>query len=362
MSTSPRLGGASTHTPRWLFAVGAFVLIGLSVVLFIVILNGGTRRGSQSPSTQATSTEIDVPMGVLRPRFLDGVLVPQGQEALPVRALMIDNQVDARPWSGISQAQLVIEAPVEGGITRLLAFFDASSTVPMIGPVRSARPYFVDWAQGWQALYGHVGGSDEALQKIRTLGKAFFDLNEMAYGKFYWRASTRVAPHSTYTKSDFLNEAAILRSATSSVPRVWRFQDASTSTEPTISKIIVGYGGSYSVSWLYSTSTARYTRSQGGKPQRDAEANAVEASNVVVLKTESEVLDSHGRLKVRTVGSGDALIYRNGQKYSARWRRSPGEAIRFESVDGAGLDIPLNRGTTWIEVMTEEAMFSALAQ
>lgn len=296
----------------------------------------------------------------LRPRNLDGVFVPEGQEAFPVRALMIDNQIDARPWSGISQAQLVIEAPVEGGITRFLAFFDATTTVPMIGPVRSARPYFVEWAQGWKALYGHVGGSEEALQKIRSLGKTFFDLNEMAYGKYFWRSPNHVAPHSTYTKSDFLNEAAILRSATSSVPRVWHFQDVSTSTEPTISRFIVGYGGSYSVSWIYSTSTGLYTRSQGGKPQRDAEGNAVEASNVIVLKTESEVLDTYGRLKVRTVGSGDALIYRNGQKYITRWRRSPSEGIRFEGIDGA--DAAVNRGTTWIEVMTEEAMFTALSK
>lgn len=356
MSTLPPRRGTSTHTPRWLFAVGACVLLVVSGIILVFVITGKTRKSTNDGSVIVSdTTTTTVESGPLRTRHLDGALVPMGEEALPVRAVMIDNQIDARPWSGVSEANLVIEAPVEGGITRLMAFFDATSTVEKIGPVRSARPYFVDWAQGWGAMYTHVGGSDEALNKIKNLGKNIHDLNEMLIGRYFWRDSNRVSPHSTYTKSDLLNEAALRYGATSSAPLVWQFQDPTTSTPATLSRVSIAYGGSYSVNWLFDQQTGLYTRRIGTKTQRDAEGHELLASNVVLIKTDSQVLDSYGRLRVRTTGSGDAIIYRNGQKYPTRWLRSAGEPIRFQGADGT--DMALNRGTTWIQVTTDDLTF-----
>lgn len=359
MSTLPLRRGTSTHTPRWLFAVGACVLLCLSGIILFFVITGKTRKTSTSTKPESTVVSTEATVGLTRARHLDGVFVPIGEEALPVRAVMIDNQVDARPWSGISSAQLVIEAPVEGGITRLMAFFDATTTVSMIGPVRSARPYFVEWAQGWNALYTHVGGSNEALDKIRGFGDQFHDLNEMGLGRYFWRDGAKRAPHATYTRSNLLTEASIRLSATSSAPIAWQFQDVSTSTVATTKRISVPYGGSYSVHWVFDQDTGRYTRTNGSRTQRDAEGKAVEASTVVVLKTDAQVLDTVGRLKMRTVGSGQAIVYRNGQKYTARWLRSAGEPIRFEGTDGT--DVALNRGTTWIEVTTDDLTFAGLS-
>lgn len=359
MSTLPPRRGTSTHTPRWLLAVGACVLVVLSGLLFYFIVIGKTRRETVSTLPVSMSTSTDPLPTATRSRHLDGVFVPAGEEDLPVRAIMIDHQVDARPWSGVSQAQLVIEAPVEGGITRLMAFYDATTTVPMIGPVRSARPYFVDWAQGWNAMYVHVGGSNEALEKIRGLGSRFHDLNEMAYGRFFWKDRSRRAPHSTYTKSESLAEAALRTTATTSATLAWQFQDVSTSTPATVKRVSIPYGGSYSIAWVFDEKTGRYTRMIGTRAQRDAEGIAPEAVNVVVLKTDAQVLDEVGRLRLRTVGSGDTIIYRNGQKYTARWRRSAGEPIRFEGIDGT--ELALNRGTTWIQVTTDDLTFAGLS-
>src|SRR3989338_6645600 len=76
-------------------------------------------------------------------RALDGVIVsPEAAE--PDRwAVVVDNMVEARPATGLSQASVIIEAPAEGGITRLLAIFAADATLPKVGPVPSARPYFL---------------------------------------------------------------------------------------------------------------------------------------------------------------------------------------------------------------------------
>lgn len=359
MSTLPLRRGTSTHTPRWLFAVGAFVLICFSGLLFWFVISGKTRKSMTSVVTNTQTTSTETVVGPTRVRHLDGMLVPVGEEALPVRAVMIDNQVDARPWSGVSQAQMVIESPVEGGITRLMAFFDATTTVAKIGPVRSARPYFVEWAQGWNALYTHVGGSNEALDKIRALGTQIHDLNEMTMGRYFWHDAARSAPHATYTKSDLLMDASLRYGATSSAPLVWQFQDVSTSTIATMKRIAIPYGGSYSISWVFDQDTGRYTRMIGSRVQHDAEGGALEAANIVVIKTDAQVLDEKGRLKLRTTGSGDAVIYRNGQKYNARWLRSAGEPIRFEGIDGT--DMSLNRGTTWIEVTTDDLTFAGMS-
>ena len=99
-------------------------------------------------------------------RILDGVYLSDGEsEKYPV-AVMIDNKYEARPWSGLSYAGLVFEAPVEGGITRFLAVYSSSREIKKIGPVRSIRPYYLDWASGYGALMAHIGGSPAALADI----------------------------------------------------------------------------------------------------------------------------------------------------------------------------------------------------
>src|SRR5260221_8029347 len=138
-----------------LFAAGAVFLLFTSGILFWFALSGKGRK-SQTPSpvlpVEAASTSTDT----LVPRAIEGVLVqPRDARLLPF-AVMIDNHPDARPSSGLAEASLVIEAPVEGGMTRYMAVFDATTTVDQIGPVRSARPYFVDFANAFGALYAQV--------------------------------------------------------------------------------------------------------------------------------------------------------------------------------------------------------------
>lgn len=341
-------------------AVGIVLLLAVSGGLFYLILTERIRRpsGPQSvvPDSTATSTTSTVS---LMPRRLDGVLVPSGEEALMPRAVMVENMVDARPLSGPAKAQVVIEAPVEGGITRFMLLFDATTTVDEIGPVRSARPYFVEWAQGWRALYAHVGGSPEALTKISNTPN-FANLDEMAHGNSFWRATTRYAPHNTYTRSQLLTEILDSgRLATSTAPVSWHTQDLASSTDRgDVRTISIPYGGSYNVTWKYDRDRGVYARSQAGRVQKDRDGAPVESENVIMIKTDSQVLDNVGRLRVRTVGSGDAFAYRDGKKFALRWQRAAGEPMRFEGNDGT--EFLLSRGRTWIEVTTDDRIFAGL--
>ncbi len=339
---------------RWPLAGGAVLLFLVSVGLFWYVIAGGLRSVPAEANGEDPTEEV-IASDVV-PRLLDGVLVPVGEEAFAPRAVIVENHPDARPVSGMSDASLVIESPVEGGITRFLAFFDATTTLDEVGPVRSARPYFVDWVNGWNASFFHVGGSPDALDLIKALDD-FVDVNEFAYGNSFWRDSRRYAPHNTYTDRDRMDAVLERKNATTTrAVEAWHFIDAASSTERgVVNAISVPYGGSFSVTWAYDDERGVYVRSQAGRPQTDRDGSPIEAENVIVIKTEEQVLDSVGRLRIRTTGSGEALGYRDGQKFILRWNRSPGQPMRFEGNDGS--EFLFTRGRTWIHVTTKDAIF-----
>lgn len=354
------------HTLRWYkqpwsrLAIVAVAVLVFCGAIFSSVISGKTRK-EDPKSVAVVPTEATSTAPLLVPRLLDGVLVPRGEEALGTRAVMVENMLDARPLSGLSKASIVIEAPVEGGITRFMALFAATTTVAEVGPIRSARPYYVDWAEGWKAAYFHVGGSPEALDKIRTLDGHFLNIDEMGSGQYFWRAKDRFAPHNTYTSNELMNAATAAAPTSTTVATflAWHFQDAATTTDRgTDATIKIAYGGVYNVTWKFDAARDVYVRTQAKKTQTDRDGSAVESENVILIKTDAQVLDEKGRLKLRTVGSGEAIIYHDGKRFVARWRRSAGEPIHFESTDGS--DYLLTRGRTWIEVTTDDRVFAGL--
>jgi len=343
---------------RWQIAGGAVLLILISIGLFWMAISGNSRPATNQPDIAVpafvTTTES------LVPRKLDGVLVPRGQEALLPRAVMVENHPDARPLSGISAASIVFEAPVEGGITRLMALYDPTSTVEEIGPVRSARPYYVEWAQGFHASYFHVGGSPDALTLLGSGLKNITNLDQFFNGPSFWRDNVRFAPHNVYTSKELMDPLVARKVATGTIAVTsWHFQDAATTTDRGDALTInVKYGGSFNVQWTFDKERGVYVRKDGGTIQKDRDGTAIEAENIVVIRTDQQILDSYGRLKVRTTGSGQAIAYRDGKKFPIRWIRASGEPIQFASTDGS--EFLFTRGRTWIEVTTDDIIFGGL--
>jgi hypothetical protein len=337
---------ARTHwKPIVAIVAGVFVL-SLGLLAYALYAN------TPAPATTDTETETEEMIDA-RERALDGVLVhPSSTRLLPL-GVMVENSTEAWPLQGPAKAQLVFEAPVEGSITRLLLLFDASSTVAEIGPVRSARPYYVEWADGLEAFYGHVGGSPEGLDRITSLA-GFRDLNEFYNGWVFWRASNRVAPHNVMTRTDLLLQAVERKEYVAGSFKPWTYTNEALPEQAEVSSLHVPYEGSYAADWEYDATTGLYTRHyRTGETVRDADGTAVTATNVVVLLTDASVVDDVGRLRVRTTGSGRALVANGGQLREATWSRTSGNHLVFTTVDGA--DVPFRRGTTWISVVTKEA-------
>ncbi len=306
---------------------------------------------------------------------------------LSVYAVMIDNSVDAWPVSGVDKAFLVIEAPVEAAIPRLEAFFSSDTVVDKIGPVRSARPYFIDWANEFDALYTHVGGSNAALENISSTGT--FDINEFWNGDYFWRASDRYAPHNTYTSTELLGKYVAAAVDRGRAPEVlygtWKFKDWADATklarnsdslgtlvpsvtvgqsDPVIARIpqttrqsptISIYFNSdlYTATWTYDSVSGQYIRTQGGQPYLTADGIQITATNVAVIVTDIKILDYVGRRSIRTVGEGKAWLAQDGITIEATWKKpSTSERLRF--FDMTGNEIIMNAGNTWIEVVGEE--------
>lgn len=353
-------------------AIASAIILALAFV-FIVWRNHVAPL--DQPSSNASADATDIPSGPVVRDVLTGIPVPFPPSGgtpptavanlpLPrVYAVMIDNSVDAWPPSGIDKAFLVIEAPVESAIPRLEAFFSADAQVEKIGPVRSARPYFVDWANELDALYVHVGGSNEALALILSTGT--FDLNEFRNAEYFWRAKDRFAPHNAYTSTDLLSAAVEKAVAKDRSPDVlygaWKFKDGAEGIEEAAgakaegaNEISVRFNSDlYVANWSYDSAMNTYLRSQGGREAVTEDGARVSANNVAVIVTDVTVLDAVGRRKIRTTGEGKAWVLQDGSTIDATWKK-PSASERLKFYDNEGNEIAMNAGNAWIEVAEDE--------
>ncbi len=271
----------------------------------------------------------------------------------PLVGVMIENFVNARPQAGIADARVVYEAPVEGNITRFLAVFPKDSVVAKAGPVRSARPYYLDFISEYPgAMYMHVGGSPEALNKIEAY--KIFDVNEFYRGIYFLRDSARRAPHNVYTSSDLWKgsyEKFADKSVTTSFSS-WSFLNATTTCEQNcVNEIEIPFlRPSYVVSWKYNSETKMYDRFHGQIPHVDSEGTVIKANTVVVQHVTDKILDDVGRRALGTIGTGKVEVYVFGKKIEGIWKKDA-RTVRTQFLDTEGKEILLASGKIWIEVV-----------
>lgn len=283
---------------------------------------------------------------------ISGEMVDQGKIERRVLAIAVENHTTARPQSGMDNADIVYEALAEGGITRFLLIYlcrDSSE----IGPVRSARPYYIDWLTEFDAGYAHIGGSPNAFKLIKSIG--VLDLDEFGNSAAYWRDSSRYAPHNVYTTTERLwNLIEQKGESRKSDFEVWKFKDdAGESERPDSAEIKIRYSKvGYGTEWKYDRSSNKYLRSQEGKAFTDKPTGKqLETKNLIVMWTKtSPSSDGLNRLDMETIGSGDAKIFLDGKAIDAIWKKeSRRERTRFYTKDNQ--EIEFNRGQSWISVV-----------
>ena len=275
------------------------------------------------------------------------------QKLLPL-AVVIENHTDARPQSGLNRAEVVYETLAEGGITRFLAVFLAETS--RLGPVRSNRPYFLDWVSEYAAGYAHVGGSPLAQSLVKTY--KIKDLDQFFLGApTYERVTNRFAPHNVYTTTERLRKAASSRGYKGPVKiQSWAFtqMEALPSRRPKGFTLDLGFLGAYGydVRWTYDRKSNGYLRSNGGVIHKDVITNKrLSAKNIIVQYVQiSPEPSGHSRILQKTIGSGKAFVFKDGKAYAATWKKKS-RTSRTVFLDKKGKEIPLNRGRIWVEVV-----------
>ncbi len=285
------------------------------------------------------------------PRPIDGIMVPAEQSTSSLYAVMLDNFPEARPVAGLAQASLVWEAPVEGGMSRFLAIFPMTASVSRVGPVRSARPYFLDWAKELNALYLHCGGSNQALAEINS--KDIFDLNEFYRGGYFWRDASRARPYNVYTSPDLVQRAWDAEGPRQNFSLMelspWIFNTKEAEKKGDGQGLTIDFG-QVKVEWKYNSTGNVYERWEDGKIQKDEAGEIIAAKNVVAQTTSIRILDEVGRRQIKTVGNGLAMIYRDGLVIQGTWqKKSLADRTRFFGPDTK--EIVFNPGAKWIEVI-----------
>ncbi len=267
-----------------------------------------------------------------------------------VTGIMIENSPDARPQSGLKDAGIVYEAIAEGGITRFAALYQEARP-GLIGPVRSLRPYYLEWQAPYQPAFAHVGGSKKALDTVRN--GQYKDIDQFFNAGAYYRAGDRVAPHNVYTTFDRLDALNQSKGFTSSEFQGWP-RKGRTFGPVTAGQISVDISGPlYNSSYVYDQKNNVYVRSQNGAPHNDREAGQITPRVVVVMKVNMSLGFEDGyREQIETNGSGQAWIFQDGSVQEVTWQKNGTTDPLKLTRDGK--EVTLNRGQTWVTAVPSD--------
>ena len=319
---------------------------------------------------------------------LNGAMYPKSQkkwwEKHRPLGVMIENHEESRPQSGISFADVTYEAVAEGGITRMLNVYYCQDA-GIVGPVRSARTYFLDFISeyGSYPLYAHVGGANtpgpaNALGQISDYGwNQYNDLNQFSIGfPTFKRDNTRLGrevatEHTMYSVTTKLWEVGKKRGLTNKDDKEgdewddnfvkYTFkEDAAVDKRPESQAINVEYwnNSNYFVDWTYDKVENLYLRNNGGVEHLDRNTKKqLSTRNLVILfMTESHANDGYednAHMLYGTKGTGKALVFIDGKQTKATWKKS-GREGRTKLTDASGEEIQFNRGKIWFEILATD--------
>lgn len=328
----------------------------------------GTPAAAASPTAAPTPALVPTPepTPALVPAPLTGLPVSPEVAAYHPIAVMIDDHRRARPQAGFNASAVVWQAPAEGGIPRYM--FILQDRLPaLIGPVRSARQYYVDWAAEWRAVYVHVGGEPRTLARLRAQGdgELVWDVEERLYeGTYLWRTTDRVVPHNVYSDGERLRQLAALVGADDGpITPAWAFAPGPRLAVRPVGTMLAIYYPYETITYRYDAASNTYLRYIDGatEPQVDAaDGQVVAPTNVVILRMSFGPLNDgrpdKDRLEADDVGVGEAIVSTGGRIIHGTWSKaSVSSPTRL--FDSAGDPVTLAAGQTFVQVITLEYRF-----
>jgi predicted lipoprotein len=328
---------------KLLITAGTIVLV--LVIVFIIwwnkpiIISNVINLGNKNEIPKSLITGLDCPDTDVRPV-----------------AVMMPSDPEARPLSGISQADMVFEMPVDpSGITRFMAVFQCEKPKE-IGSVRSARNDFIPLAAGMKSIYAHWGGEHGALEKLDN--HIVDNIDALKYeGEIFYRKTGVRPPHNGFTNMDLLaKKAQDLKYDFKNNFSGYSHQDKEPNKNISnlTDKISVNYSGEHAVSWAYDTGTNLYSRFRNGSAEIDkSNGQIVKAGVVVVMNTTSKFLKEQ-YISVDVQGEGTAQIYQNGSVINGKWQKDVSQLdSKLYFYDDSEKEIKFAPGKIWVEIVTQ---------
>lgn len=326
------------------------IYIAVTVILVAVILLGVGifNYFSQYKNSPTVQTEIKQSEEILYRHVLSGRAQNSQTEDFFAIAVMFDNAYDARPQYGLESADIVYEALAEGNITRLMGIFDSRQNIDKIGPVRSARPYFMDFAEEYGGVYMHVGGSPDALSIMDNYD--FEEIDQIGAGEIYfWRDNNLDAPHNVFTSSsNWLRFGEIKEVNNISLANNWTFVDSDKNEGLNFS---LDYNGPYKVNWQYNDKLQRYLRFQGEDKFIYDSGEQASADNIVVQVASSRIVDDKERRTMETKAGGPVFVFNKMGEQIGTWEVIDGRTMWFDDNKNP---LQLVAGQTWVQLVPDE--------
>lgn len=271
-------------------------------------------------------------------------------------AISIDNDnKDAWPHSGLDDAYMIYEMYVEGGFTRLIAFFKGKDT-KKIGPIRSVRHYFLDYVYDHDAFFVGYGVSPKASEDIRNLNVKMMN-GILGDGDYFWREEKyKYDYHSVYTSMEKIRKNMEKKGISSESDAVFlEYNDENTAlkSDTPAEKIYIPYSGSYKVTYEYDKETEKYKRTMNSSYVHKSPDGVLYApTNIILMEVSNYTMsgDSKQRQDFKTVGSGKGKYISMGKSIDITWQK---DSRKGKTVyrDLSGNIIKLNPGLTFVNLV-----------
>jgi hypothetical protein len=276
-------------------------------------------------------------------------IAPAGEGFMRPMAIMIENHNKSRPQTGLDQADMVYEMPVEGGITRFMAIFNRLPAI--LGPVRSCREYFIDRALELDALYVHCGASPTGYNYISKTGIKSID--EIKHSPPFFRDNTRKAPHNLYSKGpslyEYMSEKVAMR--LKDQPSLFlKTGAARPGNEPGLS-VRIRYHGNYMLDIKYDDGA--YQRYMNDELHVDRITQKPLRFQTFVMQVASmKTVDAVGRQEISFIGSGTAWIFDSGRMTKVTWKKeTPRTVTSYTDMNGKEYVFSGNL-PVWVQVVS----------
>lgn len=350
--------------------IGIIILILLAIIAIAIYMYLNTPEKEVKKPKKEEPEQVEVPVEEKKLTIVD-----EDSNQRPI-AVMIDNNIGNGRHAGLQDSYINYEIIVEGGLTRIMALFK-DKDVSLIGPVRSSRHYFLDYALESDAIYAHYGWSTYAQNDIKYLNVN--NINGLYDSAPFWRDTTISAPHNVFTSIDKLYAYATQKNYNTTSTN-WKLLNyttdevnlntpisTTTQTNPetgekttipitregllTANSVVIPYSYYQTRSYTYDSQRKVYLRYMNNTPHLDKTTGAqLYYKNIIIEKVRNSLLDNEGRQDLDTTGTGEGYYITNGYALPIYWTKS-GRSAKTIYKYSDGSEVKINDGNTFIQIM-----------